>query len=139
VRVLQLPVIRQIANATFAQLLDTISANQGDAKAFHPLPVAAAHRHRLLAINMTHGNLEAFAGEQLAANGVIVKIDKALASITTPSVVIEGSGDELVKPQYARRIARALPHATLEMLNGGHMQPYAHPAAIAAAVESLLR
>ena len=139
VRFLQLPVIRQIANATFGQLLDTISVKQGDAKAFHPLPVVEAHRHRLLAINMTHGNLEAFAGEQLAANGVIDTIDRRLGSITTPSVVIEGSGDQLVKPQYARRIAGELPDATLEMLSGGHMQPYAHPAAIAAAVESLSR
>jgi pimeloyl-ACP methyl ester carboxylesterase len=130
-------VIRQIANATFAQLLDTISVNQGDAKAFDPLPVAQAHRHRLLAINMTHGNLEAFAGEQLAANGVLAKLDKTLSSITTPSIVIEGSGDQLVKPKYAQSIARELPHAREEMLKGGHMQPYAHPAAIAAAVESL--
>jgi pimeloyl-ACP methyl ester carboxylesterase len=136
---LQLPVIRQIANATFGQLLDTVSVNQGDAKAFHPLPVVEAHRQRLLAINMTHGNLEAFAGEQLAANGVIERIDKRLSSITTPSVVIEGSGDQLVEPQYARRIARELPNASLEMLSGGHMQPYAHPVAIAEAVESLTR
>jgi pimeloyl-ACP methyl ester carboxylesterase len=137
VRFLQLPVIRQLANATFAQLLDTISVNQGDAKAFHPLAVEEAHRHRLLALNMTHGDLEAFAGEQLAANGVIEKIDRGLARIAAPSIVIEGSGDELVKPKYARRLASELPHASLEMLSGGHMQPYSHPAAIAAAVEGL--
>jgi len=137
VQILQLPVIRQVANATFAQLLDTISVNQGDAKAFDPLPVSEAHRHRLLAINMTHGNLEAFSGEQLAANGVLASLDKTLRSIATPSIVIEGSGDRLVKPVYARNIARELPNTELEMLGGGHMQPYAHPAAIAAAVERL--
>ena len=62
VKFLQLPVIRQIANATFGQLLITVSVNQEDAEAFYPLPVVAAHRRRVLEINMTHGNLEAWSG-----------------------------------------------------------------------------
>ncbi|MGA9874400.1 MAG: alpha/beta hydrolase [Solirubrobacteraceae bacterium] len=137
VKFLQLPVIRQIANATFGQLLITVSVNQADAEAFHPLPVVAAHRRRVLEINMTHGNLEAWAGEMLEANGVIVRIDKGLAGISVPAVVIQGEQDELVHPIYGRRLAAALPHARLVMLYGGHMQPYDHPAAIAAAVRSV--
>jgi pimeloyl-ACP methyl ester carboxylesterase len=137
VQVLQLPVIRQVANATFGQLLITMSVNRTEGEAFHPLPVIAAHHHRVLAINMTHGNLEAYAGEQLAANGVIAQIDKGLHAIQVPAVVIQGSGDELVQPIHGRELAAALPNSRLVMVYGGHMQPYDHPAAIAAAVQSL--
>jgi pimeloyl-ACP methyl ester carboxylesterase len=137
VKLLQLPIIRQVANATFGQLLLTVSANMGDSEAFHPLPVVAAHRHRLLAINMTHGNLQAWAGETLAANGVIAQIDKHLGEIRVPAIVIQGDDDELVKPIYGRRLAAELPDSRLVMVYGGHMQPYDHPATIAAAVASL--
>ncbi len=137
VQALQLPVIRQVANATFGQLLLTVSVNRAEAEAFHPQPVAPAHHRRVLAINMTHGNLEALAGEQLAANGVIADIDAGLGTIAAPAVVIQGDHDELVKPIHGRRLAATLPHARLVMVSGGHMAPYTHPDAIAAAVRSL--
>jgi pimeloyl-ACP methyl ester carboxylesterase len=137
VKFLQLPVIHQIANATFAQLLSTVSVKQGDSRAFHPQPVAAAHQRRLLEINTTRGNLEAFAGEQLAANGVIALIDRQLGRIELPAVVIQGDDDQLVKPKYGLRLVAMLPEARLEMVSGGHMAPYTHPRDIAAAVESL--
>jgi pimeloyl-ACP methyl ester carboxylesterase len=137
VRLLQLPIVRQVANATFAQLLTTVSANMGDSEAFHPLPVVAAHRHRLLAINMTSGNLKAWAGEILASSGVIAQIDRGLSAIHVPAVVIQGEEDELVEPAHGRRLAAELPNARLVMVYGGHMQPYDHPAVIAAAVRSV--
>jgi len=137
VKFLQLPAVRQIANATFGQLLITMSVNQAEAEAFHPLPVVAAHRRRVLEINMTHGNLEAWSGEILASTGVIAQIDKGLSGIETPAVVIQGEQDELVNQSHGRKLAAMLPDARLEMVYGGHMQPYDHPAAIAAAVASL--
>jgi pimeloyl-ACP methyl ester carboxylesterase len=137
VKFMQLPVIRQVANATFGQLLTTVSVNQREDEAFHPQPVVPAHHQRVLAINMTSGNLQAWAGEMLAANGVVAQIDKGLASIATPAVVIQGNADELVKPIRGRRLAATLPHARLVMLYGGHMQPYTHPAVIATAVRAM--
>jgi pimeloyl-ACP methyl ester carboxylesterase len=137
IQVMQLPVIRQVADATFSQLLRTVSAEIGDSEAFAPEPVATAHEHRLLAINMTSGDLEALAGEYLAAGGVIDRVDGRLAAVDVPAIVIQGSEDHLVKPIYGRRLASELPDARLEMLYGGHMQPYDHPAAIAAAVRGL--
>lgn len=137
IQFLQLPVIRQVADATFSQLLLTVAAKMGDSEAFAPQPVASAHQHRVLAINMTHGNLEALAGEYEAAGGVVAKIDKRLRSIQAPAIVIQGNKDHLVEPIYGRRLAARLHHARLQMLYGGHMQPYVHPAAIAAAVRGL--
>src|ERR1700733_7263228 len=139
VKVLQLPVIHQIANATFAQLLTTASVKQGDDQAFHPHAVDSAHERRLLEINSTRGNLEAFAGEQLAANGVIEGLDKHLATIDVPAVVIQGADDQLVMPAHGRRLAATLPDARLEIVSGGHMAPYTHPAAVAGAALELAR
>src|SRR5262249_27579759 len=67
--VMEAPVIAQLADATFSQLLRKVSAEQADEEAFDPAPVAAAHRHRVLAINMKRGNLETWSHEVLAANG----------------------------------------------------------------------
>ncbi|HVA19073.1 MAG TPA: alpha/beta hydrolase [Solirubrobacteraceae bacterium] len=113
------------------------AARSAASEAFHPEPVAAAHEQRILAINMTAGNLKALAGEYLAAGRVVEQVDRGLKAIETPAVVIQGEEDQLVKPIYGRRLAADLPHARLEMLYGGHMQPYDHPAAVASAVQSL--
>jgi pimeloyl-ACP methyl ester carboxylesterase len=137
VKFLQLPVIRQLANATFGQLLVTVSVNHAESEAFDPLPVIAAHHERVLEINMTHGNLEAWSGEILASTGVVAQIDEGLSGIEAPAVVIQGEQDELVNQSHGRKLAATLPHARLVMLYGGHMQPYDHPAAVAAAVGSL--
>lgn len=137
VKFLQLPVIRQVANATFGQLLITASVKEAEDEAFHPQPVVAAHHEHVLAINMTRGNLEAWSGEILAANGVIAQLNKSLHSIHVPAIVIQGNGDELVKPANGRSLAAMLPKSKLVMVYGGHMQPYYHPLTIATAVESL--
>jgi pimeloyl-ACP methyl ester carboxylesterase len=135
--VLQLPVIWQIADVTFSQLLRKVSAELAENEAFDPQPVVAAHRQRVLAISMTRGNLEALAGEYLAADGVIAQVDRGLGAIKLPSVVIQGDADKFVVPSRGRRLAATLSDARLVMVYGGHMQPYDHPAAIAAAVQSL--
>ena len=54
-------------------------------------------------------------------------------------MVIQGEQDELVNQSHGRKLAATLPHARLVMLYGGHMQPYDHPAAIAAAVRASRR
>ncbi|HEY3828431.1 MAG TPA: alpha/beta hydrolase [Solirubrobacteraceae bacterium] len=137
VQALELPVVSQVADVTFSQLLRKVSAVQGDSEAFDPVAVAPAHRQRLLAINMKHGNLEAWAGETLAANGVIEGIDRRLTHIRPPAIVIQGASDHLVKPQCGRRLAALLPDARLQMVSGGHMAPYTHPQAIAVAVRQV--
>jgi pimeloyl-ACP methyl ester carboxylesterase len=138
VKFLQLPVIHQISDVTFGQLLDTVSVDMTDGKAFHPQPVAAAHRHRVLAINMTSGNLKAYAGEELEANDAFTQVDRHLGSVQVPAVVIQGDQDKLVAPIHGRRLAQELPDARLQLVPGGHMAPYTHPYAIATAVKSLM-
>ena len=88
---------------------------------------------------MKRGNLKAWAGESLVALNVIDAVNRGLRSIVTPAVVIEGEHDNFVKPQCAKQLAATLPHAQLQMVSGGHMAPYTHPATIAAAVQTLSR
>ncbi|MBS1869640.1 MAG: alpha/beta hydrolase [Actinobacteria bacterium] len=138
VQALSWPVVQPLADVTFSQLLRTVSAKQGDAQAFDPGAIDPAHEQRLLALNMQHGDLDAYTGEQLHADDAIAGVDERLASIEAPAVVIQGDADKLVAPQHGRRLAALLPHARLVMLRGGHMQTYVHPAAVAAAVRELL-
>jgi pimeloyl-ACP methyl ester carboxylesterase len=139
VQVLSWPVVQPIANATFSQLLRTASAKQADSAAFDPGDVDPAHEHRVLALNMQHEDLDAFADEQLHADGVIADVDKRLASVQTPAVVVHGEDDQFITVEHGRRLAAMLPHARLVIVSGGHMAPYVHPAVVAAAVRALLQ
>jgi pimeloyl-ACP methyl ester carboxylesterase len=137
VQVMELPVLTQLADATFSQLVRKLSAEALDEEAFSPAPVDPVQLHRALAVNMKHGNLEAWAGEILEADGAIEGIDRGLRGIKTPAVVIQGEQDKLVYPRCGRRLAATLPDAHLEMIPGGHMGLYTHPDVVATAVEAL--
>jgi pimeloyl-ACP methyl ester carboxylesterase len=137
IQFMELPVIAQISDVTFSQLLRTASAEPVESEAFSPAPVNSRHRERVLSISLKHGNLEAYAGEVQAANGVIDGVNRSLGSIRVPTVVIQGEQDKLVKPECGKSIAASLPNARLQMVPGGHMAPYTHPALVATAVQSV--
>lgn len=139
IQVIELPVIAPIASATFSQLVRTASAKPAESEAFSPAPVNPKHRHRVLAINLKHGNLEAYAGEILHANKEIDGVNRGLGGLRVPTIVIQGTQDKLVKPQCGRSIAGSVAGAKLEMVPGGHMAPYTHPRVVAAAATSLSR
>jgi pimeloyl-ACP methyl ester carboxylesterase len=65
----------------------------------------------------------------------------AVASITVPTLVIDGDGDRLTPPAHARRIADALPYPTelLELTDTGHMSPLERPREVADALARLVR
>jgi pimeloyl-ACP methyl ester carboxylesterase len=139
VQLIELPVIAQVADVTFSQLVRTASATPAESEAFSPAPVNPRHRHRVLAISLKHGNMEAYAGEILAANKEIDAVNQHLAGLRVPMIVIQGGQDKLVKPQCGRSIAGSVPGAQLRIVPGGHMAPYTHPAAVAAAVQAVAR
>ena len=137
VQAIELPAIAQVADVTFSQLVRTVSSEPEEEEAFYPAPVNPRHRHRVLAVNLKHGNLEAYAGEILHADKEIDGVTGGLASVRVPTIVIQGEQDKLVKPQCGRSIASGVRGAQLQMVPGGHMAPYTHPEAVAAAVRSL--
>ncbi len=62
-----------------------------------------------------------------------------LRQVTAPAVVLCGTQDRLTPPKWNAALAEELPRARLEMVEGaGHMLPLERPAAVAAAVQSLL-
>jgi pimeloyl-ACP methyl ester carboxylesterase len=136
---IELPVISQVADVTFSQLVRTASAEPTEAEAFSPNPVDPRHHEHVMSIILKHGNMKAYGGEVQAANGVIEKLNRGLPAIRVPAIVLQGDHDKLVKPRCGRKLAASVPGAKLEMVSGGHMAPYTHPAAVAAAVESVAR
>lgn len=134
VQALSLPVVQPLADLTFSQSARTYSAKQGAKEAFHPDPVAPGYEDRLLSVTMRHDDLDALAGEQLAAEDVIDDLQPHdLRRIDVPATVIHGRDDQLVDVRVGREIASALPRARLELVAGGHMVPYTHPEVVAAA------
>jgi pimeloyl-ACP methyl ester carboxylesterase len=131
---LSLPVVQPLAAATFSQAMRTYSAKDGAEEAFAPDPVDPGYERRLLSVTMRHDDLDALAGQRLAAGGVIDDLQaEDLREIDVPAVVIHGRDDRLVDARVGREIAAALPGARLELVSGGHMVPYVHAALVARA------
>ncbi len=91
-KAMELPVISQIADVTFSQLLRKVSAEAGDTEAFNPdARRCGAPSHRVLAINMKHGNLEALGGGDAGGERRDRRArPRHFAQIETPAVVDRG-------------------------------------------------
>jgi pimeloyl-ACP methyl ester carboxylesterase len=134
VQFMQLPVIKPVADVTFSQLTRTISANMGAAAAFDPNPVNANFKTTLLNQNMQSDDLKSFASESLAYDDVTKALQTELPGIKTRAVIIQGRSDKDVPLANVTALQRVLPNSTITVLSGGHMQPYVHAAAVAAAI-----
>lgn len=139
IKVIEAPVLAELSDATFSQLLRTASTDPQEQEAFSPAPVNPRHRHRVLSISLKHGNLEAYAGEILVADREIETVNRGLAALRLPTVVIQGEQDKLVAAKCGRDIAATIGGARLEMVPGGHMAPYTHPAVVATAALQLAK
>jgi pimeloyl-ACP methyl ester carboxylesterase len=63
-----------------------------------------------------------------------------LASITTPTLVMDGQEEELIRPDHAKEIAAAIPNAKLVMLpNVGHFATFETPVQWNQAVANFLK
>jgi len=133
---LSLPVVQPAARAVFGQALLRASAASGAEEAFSPDPVDPEYERRMLAVTMQQSDLDALAGERLAANDEMERLDEQLGAIAVPAVVIQARGDELVAPAIGRRLARELPRARLVEVPGGHMVPLVHPVVVAEAAST---
>jgi pimeloyl-ACP methyl ester carboxylesterase len=65
----------------------------------------------------------------------------AVASITVPTLVIDGVDDRLTPPAHAHRIIEALPYPAglVELPETGHMSPLERPREVAEALQRLIR
>jgi pimeloyl-ACP methyl ester carboxylesterase len=66
-------------------------------------------------------------------------VSESLAAVRCPTTVLVGREDAATRPDEARRIAAAIPHASLvEVARAGHLTPLEAPEAVMAAIGALL-
>ncbi|HET9690251.1 MAG TPA: alpha/beta hydrolase [Acidimicrobiales bacterium] len=84
------------------------------------------------------GAWRAFAVEQRALVDELAELRPMLGSVVAPAVVVHGTADRVVAPRDGRLLAAALPAAELRLVEGGgHLLPWDHPAAVAAAIDEV--
>jgi pimeloyl-ACP methyl ester carboxylesterase len=80
-----------------------------------------------------------FLAEQRALLGELDQLERALPSVETPVLVLADPRDSLVPVDTARRLARSLPDARLQLIEGaGHHLPRRAPGAVAEAMVAFL-
>lgn len=139
VKALQVPIVKQIANATFNQLALTVTADPQVKKAFTPDPVNDDYEEQLKAVNLKSSDLKTYADETLDFKQDVGPAAAGFTSVKTPAWIVQGSGDELVSPSDVKQTADAMARAKLIMLSGGHMQTWVHPEQVAAAIRAASR
>lgn len=139
VKLLQLPVVRPLANATFNQLLLTASSKPQVEEAFSPDPENPDYAEQLKAVNLKSKDLKTFADETLAFRDDVGPSASKFAAVKVPAWVIQGKQDKLVDPTSVINVAKAMPDAKLILLPGGHMQTWVHPDQVAAAIRAAAR
>lgn len=138
-KVMQLPVIQPIANATFGQAMLTATADPQVKKAFETDPTNPDYEEQLKAVNLKSSDLKTFADEELDFGGVVDQLAAKYGSTRTPAWVIQGTDDQLIPTSAVEQMARQLPNAKYIPLSGGHMQTWVHPTQVARAIRSATR
>lgn len=139
VKVLQLPVVEPIANATFNQALLTATSGPQVKEAFDPDPTNADYEEQLKAVNLKSSDLETFADETLDFKSDLESLGDQYSSIKTPAWFIQGVDDKLVNATAVRSRADEMPRSNYTSLPGGHMQTWVHPTQVARAITSAAR
>ncbi|MDQ1395234.1 MAG: hypothetical protein QOG64_493 [Acidimicrobiaceae bacterium] len=89
--------------------------------------------------NRARGLWRTFVVEQRAMVAELPGILQGLPDIDVPTTVLAGSGDRIVAPAVAERLAELIPGAQLRMLPGqGHSLPLMVPEAVAEAIAGVV-
>lgn len=125
------PVVRTVIDLTVGNVIKRVSATAAARDAFAPEPVDPIYENRLLSVNMTPGNLDALALEELEFDNTSRWLDENVPQIRVPSVIIGALGDHLVGIDDVRRLGDTLPGSQLITVDGNHMIAYTHPTVVA--------
>lgn len=78
-------------------------------------------------------------GLREAETAVEDPLERRLAGVRAPALVVRGEHDTLVSPEWAEEVARGLPHGALRVVTGAaHAVNHSHGAELAALVADLL-
>ena len=124
------PVVRTVIDVTVGDVIKRVAATN----AFAPEPVDPIYERRLLSVNMTPGNLDALALEELEFDDISRWLDENVPQIRVPAVIIGALGDQLVAIDDVRRLADKLAGSELITVDGNHMIAYTQPDVVAAQI-----
>ncbi|MBV8927518.1 MAG: alpha/beta hydrolase [Mycobacteriaceae bacterium] len=134
----QLPVVKSVIKYTVGNIALRLSVHFAVRHAFAPGPVDPSYQARLEAVNLTPGNLDAFAHEQLEWDQTGQWVDDNAPEIHVPVTDIVATDDRLVPVDHGKRLAQSIPGAELITVDGSHMIPYTHPDAVVAEISKAL-
>lgn len=137
IKFFHLPVIKQLSNLLFTNVLRKSFATIGMRKAFGAGGVDPAYRERVLAVTLSDDNLDAIALDRLEFNRVGEWVDARTPAVATPVTIVAARDDSVVPFGYARRLAKWLPNVTLVETTGGHTIPQINPMAVAQAIQAV--
>jgi pimeloyl-ACP methyl ester carboxylesterase len=110
------------------------------AVAGEPLPIAATTGRAISQRMRTEQVWRSFFLEQQMLVRELPALTATLDTVRTPTVIITGSRDRVVRPQVARRLAHSIGAAEyVEIATAGHMVPIQEPAQISDVLLRLIR
>jgi pimeloyl-ACP methyl ester carboxylesterase len=81
---------------------------------------------------------EAMSSEMVAANDDLREMVARYQSLAMPVGILYGRADRVLDPRlHGQRLADAIPHATIELVDGGHMLPITQPDRVAAFIREV--
>lgn len=131
------PVIGDVFNALFTPLLSSWLVRTDLAKAFSPDQVPGGYLRHALAEWTRPKKVKWYSIDDALFNGSLAKFSPHYAELRLPISIVTGDSDLIVRAEEnALRLAEALPHAKLQMLEkAGHQIPFVRPEAVVEAIE----
>lgn len=139
IKVLYQPGVRQLTNFTFNQLFSKLTVDNELRKVFSPSPIPDAYRQQMLGLTMKAQNMRTFAEETLQVRPHFDPYSDRFKRVRVPTWVVMGRDDGLVSPRKVTALTKKLKDGHLTMVDGGHMQTWSHPKAVAAAIRRASR
>ncbi|HEV7918697.1 MAG TPA: alpha/beta hydrolase [Solirubrobacterales bacterium] len=139
IRLIQRPLVRQIADLLFLRALRKFAAEQGARVAYGAGAEGAAARHRALALLARHDNIAALMNDRIHFNDNEARVWDSLPGIVVPAIIVHGAQDTVVSARRGRRVAERLPDAEIRVVEGNHVLPAHDPSSVADAAMDMLR
>lgn len=124
---LERPGIAQVLDLIFLRIVRKYASTQGARFAYGDGPEHAAERRIAVSVLARHTSVRALMNDRQIFNDTERMITRNLKKITAPSLILHGRQDQTVGLKNGRRLAEALPNATITEIEGDHQLPIKNP------------
>jgi len=134
-----IPVLGDLVRYTIAPIISWAILPALFRKLFAPRSIPENFMHHFpSSLTIRPKQLRAAAEESAFLIPEATRLQSRYSSIRCPVHIFHGTGDQLIEPEQARRLHKALSRSNLHLVNNaGHMVTYADGVAIAQAVDRL--